>query len=352
MVKSSQSDWKLVYTRQPVSHLDVEEIVAKHKKLLRDKGETEDYISQIERADRETVASFKIASEQTTYISCVYSSGIYWCKVASAFPVAVGSVPGELKTQIINYYNENLQENIVVDRSASQPQLPNKSAFWLGYLKRDQGQIMPNVGAGNISFLFTAKPSEEIESLSKFDLAQDLPQQFVLEDKDQKGGIAKRITFSKSSWKPILEEKINLRDGKPIQRIEFTQYHIYDGGIWMPMKVMKSSFNGKGAVGSTWVYELLNVKFNSSADVSNIQMPLPVGAIINDYRFAPRPGARYKIRKGGIPGDKTVLDLVEKREANDVQLKRRMQLTTARNIALPIGALLLIGGLIWWRRSR
>ncbi len=106
-----------------------------------------------------------------------------------------------------------------------------------------------------------------------------------------------------------------------------------------------------GANGAREEYNIQSVNFGPSADLSALNNPVPPKTKLEDYRWAPRPGVQYQVRQK-LPPDPTILKLVEQRERNDAAAEQQAKLTTTRNIALPLGALLLVGGIIWWRRSR
>ncbi len=348
-IKQSRTKWKKTSVRQPGQKIDVEEFVAKHEAVLRKSGATEKYIREIARADRETAAEFMAGSQQATIFTCAHQENATWCEIASAPPVAIGASSSEPVSYNINYYDG--KTSIVVDRAVLEPKQTAKDAFWMGSLKRNGDDVMRNVGIKNLSFLVGDPWSDK--NLSGFRIVKESNDSVTLEKFDQEPiPVIKRLTFSKAHWRPILEETINSYTNKPLHRTRFMDYQFYKEGVWFPNKVISESFRGSGKAGSSESYELISAAFNSAADVSILQKPLPVGAIINDYRFDPRPGARYKIRKGGIPGDATVFKLVEEREANDVAENRQQQLSTARNFVLPLGALLMVGGFLWLRRSR
>lgn len=348
-IESSRTKWKESSIRQPEASLYVEKIIAKSEDNLRLKGASEERIKKVEKAAREEISSLMSGSEQTTLLTCVLHRETFLCEVISSPPVPIGSPSANLDSYAINYYNG--KDSIAVNREILKANQSAKNALWLGNFMRGGQEIMPNVGLKNLSFLTGASKFEEISSGFKFFNESN---EFLVLEKTKKEPVPGkiRITFSKKIWRPVLEEFINSANNKIIYSIESTGYRSYVDGVSFPSKVVTKSFRGNGALGSKETYELVSAEFNALADVSCLQKPLPIGAIINDYRFAPRPGARYKIRKGGIPSDATVLKLVEEREANDLSGKRQQQVSTARNIALPIGTLLMVGGLVWFRRSR
>lgn len=350
-IDASQTRWQVIEIRKPIGQINVEEVIAKNAAQARQHGATKEVITQQSTSLRQTIAELKAGTEQTSILSCTRQGSMTWCEVANALPVPIGtSSSGELKSYNINYYDG--KNAISVDRSVLQPNETAKDAFWLGSLNRKQQYAMPNVGIQNLPSL-VGVPLFSDEDLPKFQITGETKDSAILSKTvDEPSPRIISIALSKNTWRPLVEESINRANNKVIWRRSWVECKQYSGGIWFPNEVKLEFFRSNGEVSSSRYYKLLSAKFNGDANTSQLNKPFPVGAIINDYRFAPRPGARYKIRKGGIPSDATVLDLVERREKNDVAGKRQQQLTTVRNIALPIGALLLVGGFFWWRRSR
>ncbi len=348
-INASQTQWKKHLVEQPSPSLDVEKMVARGQAAAKQRGASDADISQIGEVNRQIGEQSKAGTEQTTLFSCVHQGSTTWCEIAGSLSVPLNSPPGKLESYRINY--DDGQNIISVDRAVLKPGQMAKDVLWVGTLNRQGKYVMADVGKENLPFLVgTPYFGEE---LPRFRLVKQNSETVTVEmPLDKPSPRVLRVVVSKVAWRPVSEEMINQFNQKAIWSRSWEQYQQYSGNVWFPTQVVTKRFRSTGALYSTETYELLEAKFNDSADTSILKKPFPVGARISDYRFHPKPEANYKIRKGGIPGDATVLKLVEKREANAAAAKRQQQLSTARNIALPTGALLLVGGLIWWRRSR
>ncbi len=123
------------------------------------------------------------------------------------------------------------------------------------------------------------------------------------------------------------------------------------GQIWFPRRIEVDLAPHQKGHSNIEKYHIVSASFNDGVDTSALEKAVVPGTALNDHRFSPRVGVRYTVRKK-LPPDDAVLKMVQKREVDDKELEKRSRLTTARNIAFPSGALLMVGGLIWLRRSR
>jgi hypothetical protein len=154
------------------------------------------------------------------------------------------------------------------------------------------------------------------------------------------------LTLARNPLRPI---KFVASQGRiPIATYQASDFQTFSDGVVLPQVVTITLGDGK-AIGEN--YRLRSAAFNRNADLSSLDNPVVKGTKINDFRFGLSRGVRYVVRKR-FPPDETVLRMVQQKEKDDADAQRQQQSRTVRNIALPTGALLLVGGLFWYRRTR
>ena len=139
------------------------------------------------------------------------------------------------------------------------------------------------------------------------------------------------------------------------------------GGVWFPSHVELEFLygrglrlaNGKKATDADFfakdTYTLVKVKFGEQADTSILDSPIPQGSFISDNRFAPRRSVRYRADKGVLPKDEAVMRMLEQQEqeqAQEVEQQKQQQLRKFALFGLPLGALIMGLGVVFWMRSR
>ncbi len=206
---------------------------------------------------------------------------------------------------------------------------------------------------GDAQFLFGA-PLSQIVKEGNMDQVTSQEVIFRLKAPETSSWKGLPVTiFVSRQYRRLTSLEVRSPDGFLFFRQKATDWKQYADGIWFPNKIVATLFTGESKLAVKEELSLTAAAWNASADLNELRptVVVPKGTVLDDLRFTPRRPIRYKVRKQ-LPPDESVLRMIEEHEKKDVQGERQQQLTTVRNIALPVGALLFIGGLIWWRRSR
>ncbi len=348
---ASHVKWNVTSIKPGDLKVDVTKYVAETEALARQQGKSDEEVKSLANWARSYAPKLKSGSTQYGTIEFLYDSQ------ATLADVSWGPVNGAKEDKALGRSFDFYDGSNVVTIKGAGADIPK-----MGVLRRD-GLPGLRSSAGNFALpqLLIGYPLSGIFSPEDTKISQEKPDVVLLEktlksprDTTPRAsggleGLVVRATISKSHWRILNIDFWSPYSKRTMFSLSASGYKQYASGVWFPSEVISRTIPQPQ---SKEIYQLESAVFNDEVDTSPLKRPLPIGASMNDFRFSPRPGVSYVIRKGGVPGDATILKMVEEREKSRKSGERQQQLTTVRNIALPIGALLLVGGLIWWRRSR
>ncbi len=357
-INACQVSWRTIFTDYP-SPIDIEKSVARTTEELRKQGVGEADLPQMAQNARESAQSVESGSKRQTLYDLVRQGNTIRCEIQQSPSVALNTSLAPIKTHRINFYDGkniiNLEQLQISKEAQAKEQLP--ASITSGELRRDGKEILPQLGADNLSVLAGTPILSEFspENSTMREAAGDT---LLLERQAGLDGPSPRlfrVVISKRTWRPLTSETINLVNNGVIRRLKFSNYKNYTGDIWFPGQVLDEHLNSQGKVNFAFSHSLQKASFNEAADVSILSKPLPVSATINDHRFAPRTSVPFTSNTGAIPDDNKILKLVEESEVMQKKIEQSRQ-AQQRSKALPLtiffGISLIVAGGLLWRQSK
>ena len=350
-LQSSHIKWEITVVTPGSTKVDVAKYVAETEALARQQGKSEEQVKSLSEWARNYAPQMKAGFTQHGDGEFLYNSK------STLANVGWGPVDGSKEAKPLGRSIDFYDGLNVITLKGTGDGVPK-----MGVLRRDG---LPGLRSSANLFarpqLLIGHPVREIFNPSDTNIVDNKADTVTLEktlkspqDATPRAGgglegLVVRATISKSHWRLMSIDFWSPFSKRTMFRLSASGYQRSPLGVWFPSEVTSVSIPEPQ---SSEIYRLKSASFNAQVDTRPLDRPLPIGASMNDFRFSPRPGVSYVIRKGGVPGDATILKMVEEREQAEQSNVRHAQLTTVRNIALPIGALLLVGGLVWWCRSR
>lgn len=361
-IYASHTQWKCVLTQQPRPHLDVEKLLARTEAEWREEGENGEELNQHLANDRQLLTQEVHGWNQLSLLKFLHQGDKTRCAITSGNRAPIGTLMETLLTitGTIDFYDG--RDSTVVETEENVVDGKAKTHF-SGRIKRDGSEIMPHVGAANVSMLTGASLFQDYraEDSSMRGGANNtivIERQTFIKVKQASFPLLTRWFISKQTWRPVtMETQWNVPATKDFpanttmrQRIHFLDYQRYPGGIWWPSHILdeRLGLHPETKPPISYDYKLVKAEFNEYVDPALLERPLPAGTSITDYRFSPRPKVSYVIKKN-IPSDEEVLKVVKQREAEDKVGQTPKQSAFP---LIPLGLSFLILGGVFWKRSR
>jgi len=366
-ISASQVRWKETYTQQPQPGLDIEKLLAGAQAQWRQQGVDPSNFKQLIEVHRQVYERDRAGWQKSNLLVLTRQGKMTRAEVSSSGSVRIGAAASALSASPghIEFYNG--QDAVNVSSPAQAPGPASAHPVLIGSLRRNSGDVLPHVGIGNLPFL-SGSPLFSDYSPANSTL-REAGGNIVLEKHARENWgapvpVVLRWTISRQTWRPMLmEQRIDTAaNANPILRVRFSEYRRCPGAVLFPGKVVKEEWGGRPEAAGQQAplsseYQLLEGKFNEFVDTLPLRRPFPQGTVIDDYRFAPRMNAMYKVVKG-IPDDDEVLKLVEQREAADAGGGKVSRADGSRGYdlkqaaSLPLGLLLLVAGFLLLKGPR
>ena len=358
-VNSSQITWLRTTTvapsPSPLSEQDVQKIAASTRQEGEKHHDTEEQIQTLTKKFTAIARRHAQGYTKTNTMAFLHQGQTTRCDVFT-----------QEKTYFaIDYYDgTNIVALIGFDKDPTSGVKPNQGTLVRG----DKPLSYSAIRSGDLLFM-VGQPVTEVFHPEDSKLQQNSDGSVTLEkpQKLQELDCVLRLHLSKEDLTPISMDYLRKGSSQPLFRWTVGHKKMYPGGVAFPEEFKFEAFNGAKQVTLTEDYTIVKVAFNKAADLTELRVP--PGSVIDDMRFGQANIASYTLNtKGILPTDEKVKDLLLK-QGRPVDSKTgksdaapanaeatqaapdSLAASTYSEASLALGALMILGGCLLWRRS-
>jgi len=339
--------WNRTLVVDPVDNANGDVYKEKAKQQLIASGQPSDVA---EKTASDMAQSFVMSSKgmsQSSTVDITRYQNTTLCKIVASSPVFKEGVADYQSALIINYSDG---KNFVSLDSGDGKQYPKHAE-----ITRDYSKELQDVSKDYGIFIYLS-----LQPVDKFFLPSD-PQSPLA------SGELSEVTHKINGTPPILYRAVLNANSSVPTKVEaflgdskkpFKVYKADDiqslgGGVFVARHISIEAFDEVGKQIWKADYQLLKSAFGRDVDLSVLDTKkiVPKGTTVADSRLGEGKTVLYRIRNGGFPSDASVEKLVAKK-GGSIQQSTTEKQSASRFYVMPIGLLLFVGGLFWFRRTR